>query len=124
MRVYSSAFSPSSAQGCSVSGVAQAFSTVSTTASIYRADSPLAVAAHPCCRCRTDAGTSGVVAWCPGGDAGVAPLDNGRSTVLNQTTALALAAIVTFGLLASIDHLAAREAVSPVWACAVGADRA
>lgn len=46
-----------------------------------------------------------------------------KTRLLERASALALAAIVTFGLIASIDHLAAREAVSPVWACAVGGDR-
>jgi hypothetical protein len=47
-----------------------------------------------------------------------------KTRLIERASALALAAVVTFGLIASIDHLAAREAVSPVWACAVGGDRA
>lgn len=47
-----------------------------------------------------------------------------KTRLFERATALALAAVVTFGLLASIGHLAARDAVSPVWACAVGGERA
>ncbi|MBK9360153.1 MAG: hypothetical protein IPM99_02975 [Rubrivivax sp.] len=47
-----------------------------------------------------------------------------KTPMFERAAAFALAVVVSFGLLAGIDHLAAREAVSPVWACAVGGGRA
>jgi hypothetical protein len=47
-----------------------------------------------------------------------------KTRLLERASALALAAAVTLGLLAGIDHLAAQEQASPVWACAVGGGRA
>lgn len=41
-----------------------------------------------------------------------------------RATSLGLALLLTFGVLASIDRLAAREAAAPAWACAVGNERA
>ncbi len=47
-----------------------------------------------------------------------------KTRLIERASALALAAFVTFGLLAGINHLAVHEQASPVWACAVGGDRA
>lgn len=41
----------------------------------------------------------------------------------HRAAALALALLLTLGLLGAIDHLAGREPVSPLWAQAVTAPR-
>ena len=43
-----------------------------------------------------------------------------KTPMFERAAAFALAVVVSFGLLAGIDHLAAREAVSPVGACGGG----
>ncbi len=42
-----------------------------------------------------------------------------KTSVHHRAAALLLALLLTTGILGSIDHLAAAEAVAPAWACAV-----
>jgi len=46
-----------------------------------------------------------------------------KSLLIQRAVSLGLAALVTFGMLGSIDLLAGQEAASPLWAAAVMAPR-
>lgn len=47
-----------------------------------------------------------------------------KTSVHHRAAALLMALLLTSGILGSIDHLAAAEAVAPAWACAVGTPHA